>query len=130
MPLLKHAGKQKNLQVKRIRICFHLFFLYLVDSERNLNWPIFIDFCHDIIWIRLYFVWYFTIMLCLLPKQVSFHTLSKALWSGISRFTTRMRTTFIIKVWITLQGKTSYFQVQIAMVNISSTGQLNTSAVL
>jgi hypothetical protein len=77
-------------------------FIYLINSECNFNWPVLINFCHDILGIRVDRICSDTIVLWSLPKLVPIYTLFNTLWSSVCWLTTRMRTTNFIKVWVTL----------------------------
>lgn len=79
-------------------------FAYLVHCEGNFDWSILINFCHDIIDILCHPVSIDTIVLWPTPKLVLIYTLLDTSRSRIWRFTTRVGTTSIVKIWITLQG--------------------------
>lgn len=78
--------------------------IYLIYSKRDLNGSIFINFRHDIAGIMMDFIGTNTEVFWFLPEDVPTYTLSLTLWCGISRFTTRVWATSLIKIRVTLQG--------------------------
>lgn len=88
-------------------------FFYLINSESNLNWSILVNFCHDVIGIRVDSICTDTETFRLPPEQVLVYTLPCTLWCRICRLTTRVRASTIIKIWITLPE--DHFEIYIRM---------------
>lgn len=78
---------------------------YLVNGKSNLYRSVLVNFCYDVLRVRSDFVRANTVVFRFTPELVSGNAFPHTFWCRVCGFTSRVRASGFVKVWITLKSQ-------------------------